>query len=236
MFHGPAFMCGSASERLAILYYFSPLGRRNARRCVDPNHLRLTSPTTSAPRLRGSCGAIPPRSSSRSARGSCWLPRRATIMARLRGPLGRQRRHGPPLARTLADPPTRHAGRPAAQRPPHRCARVPASRYALLLPRSPPSSPLPVTPPADGQRPISQWTSREIAAEITHAGDCRPDLRLAMPRGCSKGGSQTAPDPLLAHAAQRRAVRRQGRRPVYASIGRRRAWSRKATASSPPMN
>ena len=55
--------------------------------------------------------------------------------------------------------------------------------------------------PNDAGRPISQWTGREIADEVSSAAFF-PRFQRAMPRACSKKGSQTASEPLLAASSQ----------------------------------
>jgi len=66
--------------------------------------------------------------------------------------------------------------------------------------------------PGESGRPISQWSTTELAAEIVRRGIV-DTISPATPLTCSNGGSQAALDPLLADAAGRRsAVRRQGRR------------------------
>ena len=84
-------------------------------------------------------------------------------------------------------------------------APAPANRSALRPNRSPRLSPWPAirlrapsAPSASGPAASSLLKSNNVAL-------C-PRFQAAMPRACSKGGSQTASDPLLADAAQRRPV------------------------------
>jgi len=54
--------------------------------------------------------------------------------------------------------------------------------------------------PEQSERPISQWTGREIADEIMKRGIVEQISPRHASRLLKRAGSQAAPDPLLAHA------------------------------------
>jgi putative transposase len=61
--------------------------------------------------------------------------------------------------------------------------------------------------PADADRPISQWSHRELADEIVRRGIVASISPRHAGRLLKSGRSQTAPDPVLADARRRRATR-----------------------------
>ena len=62
--------------------------------------------------------------------------------------------------------------------------------------------------PADSERPISQWSHRELADEIVRRGIVASISPRHAGRLLKSGRSQTAPDSVLAHARRRGATRR----------------------------
>lgn len=58
--------------------------------------------------------------------------------------------------------------------------------------------------PADSDRPISQWSARELADEITKRGIVERISPRHAGRLLKRGGPQAPPDPLLAHPGRRR--------------------------------
>jgi len=58
--------------------------------------------------------------------------------------------------------------------------------------------------PADSDRPVSQWSARELADEIVKRGILDRISPRHAGRLLKRGGSQAPLDPLLAHAAGRR--------------------------------
>jgi transposase len=61
--------------------------------------------------------------------------------------------------------------------------------------------------PAGSDRPISQWSQRELADEIVRRGIVASISPRHAGRLLKSGGSQTAPDSVLAHARRRRGTR-----------------------------
>jgi putative transposase len=61
--------------------------------------------------------------------------------------------------------------------------------------------------PADSDRPISQWSHRELADEIVRRGIVASISPRHAGRLLKSSRSQTAPDSVLAHARRRRAAR-----------------------------
>ena len=61
--------------------------------------------------------------------------------------------------------------------------------------------------PADSDRPISQWSHRELADEIVRRGIVASISPRHAGRLLNSGRAQTAPDSVLAHARRRRATR-----------------------------
>jgi putative transposase len=61
--------------------------------------------------------------------------------------------------------------------------------------------------PADSDRPISQWSHRELADEIVRRGIVVSISPRHAGRLLKSGRSQTAPDSVLAHARRRRTSR-----------------------------
>ena len=59
--------------------------------------------------------------------------------------------------------------------------------------------------PADSDRPISHWSRREITAEAVKRGIFTQISDRHVGRFLKRGGSETAPDPLLADALPQRA-------------------------------
>jgi transposase len=57
--------------------------------------------------------------------------------------------------------------------------------------------------PADSERPISHWSSRELTAEIMRRGIVERISVRHVGRLLKSAGSQAPPDPVLAHAGQR---------------------------------
>jgi homeodomain-containing protein len=62
--------------------------------------------------------------------------------------------------------------------------------------------------PADSDRPISQWSHRELADEIVRRGIVDTISPRHAGRLLKRSRSQTTPDPVLADARRRRATRR----------------------------
>jgi putative transposase len=61
--------------------------------------------------------------------------------------------------------------------------------------------------PADSDRPISQWSHRELADEIVRRGIVASISPRHAGRLLKSGRSQAAPDPVLAHPGRRRTSR-----------------------------
>jgi putative transposase len=61
--------------------------------------------------------------------------------------------------------------------------------------------------PADSERPISQWSHRELADEIVRRGIVASISPRHAGRLLKSGRAQATPDPVLAHARRRRATR-----------------------------
>jgi hypothetical protein len=61
--------------------------------------------------------------------------------------------------------------------------------------------------PADAERPISQWSHRELADEIVRRGIAASISPRHAGRLLKSGRAQTTPDSVLAHARRRRATR-----------------------------
>src|SRR6266702_6398940 len=61
--------------------------------------------------------------------------------------------------------------------------------------------------PAESQRPISQWSHRELADEIVRRGIVESISPRHAARLLKRRRSQTTPDLVLAHAGRRRAAR-----------------------------
>ena len=103
-------------------------------------------------------------------------------------------------------PPLPETAAPSAADPP-----APASPCALPTNRFAKSWPWPVSP---RRTPDGRSASGPVARLRTKSSNAASSPRSpgATPRACSKGGSPTAPEPLLADAAQRRPVGQQGRR------------------------
>ena len=62
--------------------------------------------------------------------------------------------------------------------------------------------------PTDSDRPISQWSHRELADEIVRRGIVESISPRHAGRLLKRGRSQTTPDSVLAHTRRRRAARR----------------------------
>ena len=62
--------------------------------------------------------------------------------------------------------------------------------------------------PADSDRPISQWSHRELADEIVRRGIVESISPRHAGRSLKRSRSQTTPDSVLAHTGRRRAARR----------------------------
>src|SRR2546423_13450055 len=64
--------------------------------------------------------------------------------------------------------------------------------------------------PADSNRPISQWSHRELADEIVERGIVESISPRHAGRVLKRSRSQTTPDSVLADTRRRRAARRAG--------------------------
>src|SRR5438046_1712356 len=64
--------------------------------------------------------------------------------------------------------------------------------------------------PADSDRPISQWSHRELADEIVRRGIVESISPRHAGRLLKRSRSQTTPDSVLADTSRRRAARRAG--------------------------
>ena len=127
--------------------------------------------------------------------------RRWTEQRRDCPPPGGERGYRAPLAPAQAELAGCHSGGSERGSPVHRRPR-PGCPVQITAEQPCQMIALACEAPSPTSRPLSQWTSREIAEAITHRG-IGDRMSPPMPRGCSNRGAEAAPDSGLADAAGR---------------------------------